>query len=278
LGSVLEFNAEAGIVYYLMVSSLFAQANNLVFSINEVLPPPNDDFANALPITTPSTNIAHLELATRATDDPDNCIRFGGGTVWYSVTPAADSFIKVTILQSAFDAGIAAYSGTRGALQAIDCLGGGEFGFAGLAGQTYYLMVGASSNEAERFAFLVRSFPLLKIGVTIDSAGSVDSRTGLVTISGTVTSSQPVTIFLEGTVRQKAGRFKLIEAEFGGFPRTVEIPTDGQASWSVQVVAEEGSFGGGNVLVQLRAGAYDASVGQLAVADAIQTVKLRGRK
>jgi hypothetical protein len=105
--------------------------------------------------------------------------------------------------------------------------------------------------------------PQLKIGVSVDTVGSVDTKTGVATIQGTVNSSRPVTIFVSGVLRQKVGRLHIISGGFGngsvdtlGSP-PVEVFCSGQCPWSVRIVSADGAFGGGYAFVSVSAFASD---------------------
>jgi hypothetical protein len=271
-----RFNAQAGTNYYFMVGSIGDSVGQLNFSLNEVLPPANDDFDHAIPITSlPWTNSLDAEAATLAADDPTGCNQ-PGATVWYSLTPSEDLFIHADTLASDYQVVLSVYTGTRGALQLTECFGGDQLRFVALKGQTYYLMVGSFFGApGGRATLAVRSYPLLKLGVVVNSVGSFDPKTGVTTVSGTLTSSQPVTVGLNGTVRQNVGRFHVITGQFGGENNPFLINCPGSAPWSAQVVGNGGTFGGGAAAVFLTAGAYDPNSDQGAVTNATATVQLR---
>ena len=86
------------------------------------------------------------------------------------------------------------------------------------------------------------------------------------------------TVSLTGTVRQKAGRFHIISANFGGPNKPVYVQSPGEASWSVQVLGNGGSFGGGTAFVSVTATSYDPITGQYAAVETTQAVHFKGKK
>jgi hypothetical protein len=255
----------------------------LTFSVNAILPPPNDDFGNATRITSlPYTNVVNTTLATTSVDDPTACSE-AGATVWYSFTPAEDLFIDVNTAASDYFTVLGVYTGARGALQLFYCNGGNDSKFAIFAGTTYFFMVGANfpaNPPGGHLVFTVTGRPALKIGVSVDTVGSVDTKTGVATIQGTVNSSRPVTIFVSGVLRQKVGRLHIINGEFGNPPSVISqgspvlVFCTGQCPWSVRIVSADGAFGGGYAFVSISGFASDRD--EFAGSQLSETVHLDG--
>ncbi len=94
--SKLTFQAQAGQTYYFQAGSSYYGSGNLAISVQEVLPPPNDDFANA-------TGVASLPFGdnvdtTAATVEPgephaSDCINSASASVWYAFTPATSESV-----------------------------------------------------------------------------------------------------------------------------------------------------------------------------------------
>src|SRR5260370_2367347 len=128
--------------------------------------------------------------------------------------------------------------------------------------------------------FKVTGRPALKIGVSVDTVGSVDTKTGVATIQGTVNSSRPVTIFVSGVLRQKVGRLHIISGEFGNPPSVISqgspvlVFCSGQCPWSVRIVSADGAFGGGYALISLSAFASDSD--EFAMSQLSETLHLDG--
>jgi hypothetical protein len=221
--------------------------------------PANDDFANAVVIgALPFTDdIGNTNEAT-AVDDPANDCLVDGHTVWYTFTPSVDTRINANTFGSDYDTGIAVYTGTPPSLTQIACNDDaitGQFvqsnlNFDAAAGTTYYFMVGSCCGSGGGHLVFNVSVSV-NLGLTIDPTGSVDAKTGVATISGTVTCSEPVSVFLDGFIEQRVGRVILR----GFFFTAVEC--DGATSWQVQVVADNGLFAGGQVKATVHAFAPD---------------------
>ena len=269
----LSFNPQSGRTYYFLVAAgNSADAGTVLFAVNEVLPPPNDDIAHATPITTlPFHDRLNTTLATDSPSDPTSCHLYS--TVWYTLTTAEDLFIDYDASQSDYRVAVGVFTGQPGALQYVQCIGNAQYGFAALAGRTYYLMVGSDYSGGGQLDISFRGRPKLKIGLTFDPVASLDSKTGAVTLRGTVTSSQPVTISLAGALRQKWGR-RFISAEFPDPYGYLAVFCPGESPFSVRVVGDNGSFAGGHLLVN--ATAYAGFENDSAAVQISQTIKLNG--
>jgi hypothetical protein len=137
--------------------------------------------------------------------------------------------------------------------------------FDAVAGTTYYFMVGSCcGSDGGNLVFRVDVS--VNLGLTIDPAGSVDAKTGVATIRGTVTCSEPVSGTLDGGVQQRVGRALLNGGFFTGFE------CDGVTPWEVQVSAFDGLFVAGRAQVSVRAFAFDRDFTDLAA-----TVRLKGK-
>ena len=88
-------------------------------------------------------------------------------------------------------------------------------------------------------------------GVAVTST-TPNKATGEVVISGTVTCSEPQSVFVQGSVRQDVGRFNTVQG-FGG----TEVFCQGQTPFSFSVSPFEGRFGGGQATVSASAFACD---------------------
>jgi hypothetical protein len=119
--------------------------------------PPNDDFDDALVITSvPYNNVQDTTWATTASDDPEFTCRSGQRyhTVWYRFTPSSNGTMTVDTFGSAYDTVLAVWTGTRGALQSEGCnddAGGtlqSQVEVPVSAGTTCYIEVAGYSSEA----------------------------------------------------------------------------------------------------------------------------------
>jgi hypothetical protein len=111
--------------------------------------------------------------------------------------------------------------------------------------------------------------PRLHLDLTVDPKGTVVSKTGLVTVRGTVTCNLPADVFVDVYIEQRAGR-ALIDGE----AFTEDIPCDGTTPWSATGQAYNGIFKGGSA--QVDATAFGSTGPQDAYAEVFGTIKLAG--
>ena len=280
--SSLTFDVQSNRTYYVLIGSADgARGGSLHFSLSAIAPPSNDDFDQATPIASlPYRDILNTSLATASADDPTICNRLNA-TVWYSFIPTEDLFVEASTAGSDYSAMTTVYRGSRGALEPVACFGGDVIRFPLTAGIGYFFEVGSLfGGDGGHLNFTVHGRPRLKISVSVEADGSVNSKIGSATLQGTLTSSRPVTIYLSGALRQTAGRFHVISGTFGEEssgpfnPSSVAISCPGQCQWSVRILSPDGSFGGGYALAALEAFAAEDS--EYASAPTDQTVHLSG--
>jgi hypothetical protein len=90
------------------------------FQVTVIVPPLNDDYNYATPITTlPFVDMLNTRTATTASDDPTCYGR--KATVWYTYTPEQDMVVTAKAYESNYSASVSAYLGSRGALSQIAC-------------------------------------------------------------------------------------------------------------------------------------------------------------
>lgn len=149
----------------------------VLWSSSAVAVPTNDDFPNAVSITSlPFSNSNSTVGATAEAGEPSPC---GGiaATAWYEYTPTTDQIVGVATAGSDFDTVLAAYSGTAlNSLSFISC----NDDFAGLqsqlilgltGGTTYYFQAGGffGATGGLSFGADVASLPTTEPAVvTID--------------------------------------------------------------------------------------------------------------
>jgi len=143
-GSPVVFAAQAGTTYYVQGGSFFGEGGTLGVHLEVVPPPPNDDFANALPYTGPFSDTQDITGATnQAGEPPSSCLGGLTNTVWYSFTPTTSGSISADT-EGGFSADVAVYTGSS--LETLTELGcslyGGVFTFHAVAGTTYHLQAG----------------------------------------------------------------------------------------------------------------------------------------
>ena len=124
-------------------------------SVQTLSAPANDDFDNAIVIAKPPfTNSVNTSDATTAADDPvPSCAAEGQGpTVWYAFTASHRKRIEANTFGSDYDTDLVVYTGTRGDLTEIACNDDAgntvqsQVVFSAVAGETYYIMVGAFAS------------------------------------------------------------------------------------------------------------------------------------
>ncbi len=160
--SRLDIAATSGTTYYIQVGGQVNDGGALVLSVQ---PPDNDDFDDALPVTSaPYSNTQQTLAATLLAEDPiPSCVSSYNRTVWYEFTPTSNDTIRFTTEDSDYDTGIAVYTGTRDSLTEVACNddeGQDETSsllFTPVAGTTYYVMVSGSQDKSGTMVFEVQN-------------------------------------------------------------------------------------------------------------------------
>jgi hypothetical protein len=277
LQSKVRFDAPAGVTHFFMIGSFFdSPGGTLVFSVNELVAAPNDDFDEATVIASlPFTDNVSTTQATTAADDPD-C--FGRAhTVWYSFTPTEGVSIEADTFGSDYDTTLSAYTGSRGALTQVACNNDFSFGqasrvrFNASAGVTVSIMVGSfdETDGGELFLTVRTLPPPVVLGVTIDPTGSVD-RNGVASIRGTVSCSrEALGISMFGTLRQQIGK-RVTTGSFGA-----SIDCSGEVPWTATVVGETGKYRRGDAQATVGLTHFDEEREEEVRARASRTVRLQ---
>jgi PKD domain len=144
-GSQVQFQAQAGGIYYLQVSTPFGPGTVNVH-LQRVPGPPNDDFGSATTVgSLPYSNTVDTRAATLEPGEPSpSC--FGdtpAGTTWWAFTPATSGSVTAS-LGSPFSNELAVYTGgSVSALNQVGCRAfGGPLTIHVDAGTTYYFQAG----------------------------------------------------------------------------------------------------------------------------------------
>jgi hypothetical protein len=147
----LTFLAAASTTYYFQVDGMFGQSGSLTFQLEEIPPPPNDDFANATVIGgLPFSNVINTMAATTQSGEPaSSCSGSANQTAWYSFTPSQTRSISASAVNASFYPVVTAYTGnTLSGLTELGCRAfGGQVTFHAEAGTTYYLRVGSVYSD-----------------------------------------------------------------------------------------------------------------------------------
>lgn len=112
--------------------------------------------------------------------------------------------------------------------------------------------------------------PLL-IGLALNPRGSVNRFTGAATVSGTITCNAPASVFVSGTLSQRAGRFAVATGSFFS-----DVACTGAATrWQATVSSAGGvPFNAGSAQLAATASAFDPAFGQQVTATRTAVVKL----
>ncbi len=244
-------------------------------------PPNNDTFAGATQVTLGFSDVLDTTQATTDSDDAQLAPSCGGlatdASVWYAFTAGSDTKVVVDVQQSNYSAGVMVGVGTEGNLQLVTCGPGGASFFAA-AGTTYYVLAiddqfdGGGNGGSLSISFN-EAPPPPTVDFTVNRFGTVNSRTGVATISGTYTCTNGDFIDVFGNVSQNVGRFFTI---FGSFEFFDFGTCDGAPhTWAADAFPQSGKFGGGKTITGTEAqscGSFDCSLSGFAE----QTVQLRG--
>jgi len=110
----------------------------------------------------------------------------------------------------------------------------------------------------------------LTIAIGLASKGRVDRVSGTATVSGTITCNKPASVWLSGTLTQRANRFAQAS---GTFSRQVQC--SGTTSWEAPVRSSNSvPFGAGSAQLSVDAYAFDPETWQSITASDSTSVKL----
>jgi len=226
----------------------------LTFTQITVIPPPpaNDDFSR--PTVAPAIPFSVSEDATNATAAPDDPYCVGHGqTVWFAFTPASNIRLEANTFGSGYDTTLSVYTGTRGALTQLACnddAGGtvqSRIRFDAVAGTTYYFMVSTFASlqvsPANLVFNLLQGPPPFSFAPSVSQFGTVSPTTGIATISGMVTCTQPGFITISGLLKEMHGGTP-ISGYFSAF-----VPCNGTTSWSTTTQSQLVLFHGRSALM-----------------------------
>lgn len=148
-----------GQTYYIYVTGFDVDAGS--FDLFVACEDGNDDCANAVALPTTYLGLFNTYCATLdGPDEPTNCTGFGysqiDSDIWYSITPASDCDVTVSLCGSAFDTKMAVYDATSGcpstesSITCNDdfCSLQSELTFTPTAGTTYLLRLGGYELES----------------------------------------------------------------------------------------------------------------------------------
>jgi hypothetical protein len=242
--------------------------------------PGNDTFDTATLVTSVFSETVDTSEATTDADDAQLNTNCGApatdSSVWYAIE-GTDTGVLVDVSGSNYSAGVLVGIGTQGNLEIVTC-GPGAVGFFAASGTTYYVLAiddqldGSGNGGTLSIAFGEQP-PPPTIDFTVDHFGSVNTRTGIATITGTFSCEDSEFIDIAVDARQSIGRFVV-----RGFGEFFESGTcDGTThAWAADVYPENGKFAGGRALTasfSFGCGQFECNGGYVE-----QTVMLRGGK
>jgi HYR domain len=126
------------------------------------------------------------------------------------------------------------------------------------------------SGNVARGSFLVHVVPPLQFGLAVSNRGSVNTKTGVATISGTLTCSREIFVDVSGTLKQLFAKRVYIT---GSFYLNVDCKAP-STKWSVGVTGTNGRFGAGDVTATVDASGCELNCHGTS---ATQAVKLSGK-
>lgn len=171
----LIFTAEAGQTYYLQAQSVRSGVGDLHLNVREILPPDNDQFADAELITSLTTSrTVDLTGATSETNEPQAC-SFMDRTAWYRLQPQESASVRFDT-SGGISANLNVYHAVGSEITELQFLTCTTFSGAVTlqldAGETYYLQVGPSFGQSG-------SAQINLIEIASISGRITDSGTGL---------------------------------------------------------------------------------------------------
>jgi hypothetical protein len=143
----MAFAVQAGATYYIQAGSI-SSYGELHINVQEVAPPPNDDFASATVISTlPFDETMDAAGAGTETGEPvPSCAGNGGPykSVWYAYTPANDGVLSASVPSAIFVPILSVYTGSNlTGLAELGCqvFTGNVINIPASAGMTYYFQI-----------------------------------------------------------------------------------------------------------------------------------------
>ena len=229
--------------------------------------PSNDDFASATSVPEPlpfTDAVDTIDATSDVTDPVPSCVETSH-TVWYSFTPSATTFVQADTFGSDYDTTLSVWTGTEGSLSELVCNDDSQGSFQSrvpfeaVGGTTYHIMAGSFFDSPGGSLTLnvdVAPPPTLLDALSIDPIGRVKTRTGQVTLSGTVTCSGiPGPVFIDAFLQQRKGR-----ALISGFGFVEIEECSGETPWSAVILGENGLFTGGKATADVGAFSFDDGI------------------
>jgi hypothetical protein len=157
-GGTATFTASAGQTYYLQAGKYYEEPyGELHLTITQVLPPDNDDFANAIVVPSlPYYSEQDTTAATVQAGEPSPSCAWNPVTnsVWYAYTATSNDSLMVGYSNYNFSPVVAVYTGSSvDQLAELGCRTWGQLTFSPQAGTTYYLQFASLSGYGGWMSF-----------------------------------------------------------------------------------------------------------------------------
>jgi hypothetical protein len=151
--SLLSFPATAGQTYFVQIAG-FNNVPGGNYTLQALLPPPNDSFASAQAIPVPTSLTGSNRAATVESGEPTPSCASIGRTLWYRFTPNQDGSVTITVAGSeTLDASFAVYTGSSlASLSEVACRevtgrnGTEQTSVTVTGGVTYFIQLGGFSD------------------------------------------------------------------------------------------------------------------------------------
>jgi hypothetical protein len=170
-------------------------------------------------------------------------------SVWYELVPDIDGQVLIDAGASDYAVGIIVVTGSPGSFELQSC-GAGALSVSGTTGVALTILVfdyDSVGNGGNLELTVADAPPPPVLDLTVDAKGSIDARTGVATIRGTITCSGGEEFgknFIEVHLVQTVGRFRIEAGNGLGFDcNGVTQP------WSVELIGWNGKLAGGRATV-----------------------------
>jgi PKD repeat protein len=166
-GGSVTFSVQAGATYYIQAGDTgYYGGGDLRVNLQEIPPPPNDDFTDATVISPPlpfSSDTVDTIAATTEPGEPTPSCAYTteGKSVWYAFTPSESGSVSASASAWYFSTLVAAYTGdSLTNLIEVGCSAwGGWLTFHVDAGTTYYFQARGVYNEGGSLQFNLQVTP-----------------------------------------------------------------------------------------------------------------------
>lgn len=213
-------------------------------------PPGNDLYPGRTVVgAVPFTDQVDTTQATTDADDQEVNTTCGApaldASVWYELTAATDDVLLADVSGSSYSAGVAVVTGAPGSFSLVAC-GPGATAWQASAGTKYTLLAfddqfdgGGNGGVLNLKVEVAPPPPALE--VTVSPTATFNSRTGAVTLTGTINCEDTAQFaFVDAQLTQRVGR--MLIRGFGG----TDVTCDGTTRpWSFMVQGDNGLFKGG---------------------------------